>query len=47
MFWWLRYFRDVVVIWDLLNVDSSSSDDGRDIYFKVVLFELFIDLESG
>ena len=43
----LRHLRDAAVIRDLLNADSSSSDDGRDTHFKVVPPELSRDLESG
>ena len=42
----LRHLRDAAVIRDLLNADSSSSDDGRDTHFKVVPPELPRDLES-
>jgi len=43
----LRHLRDAAVIRDLLNADSSSSDDGRDTHFKVVPPELPQDLGSG
>ena len=44
----LRHLRDAAVIRDLLNADSSSSDDGRDSHFKVVPPELpGRDLASG
>ena len=43
----LRHLRDAAVIRDLLNADSSSSDDGRDAHLKVVPPELPRDLESG
>lgn len=43
----LRHLRDAAVIRDLLNADSSSSDDGRDTHFKVVPPEPPRDLESG
>ena len=43
----LRHLRDAAVIRDLLNADSSSSDDGRDTHFKVVPPQLPRDLESG
>ena len=44
----LRHLRDAAVIQDLLNADSSSSsEDGRDIHFKIVPPELSRDLESG
>lgn len=43
----LRHLRDAAVIRDLLNADSSSSDDGRETHIKVVLPELPRDSESG
>ena len=43
----LRQLRDTAVIRDLLNADSSSSDNEEETHAKVVVPELPRDLESG
>ena len=43
----LRHLRDAAVIRDLLNADSTSSEDDTENHIRVVLPELPRDLENG